>query len=40
MRSPVKDTLRLKMAGLLFMVIGFVGFSVTGDKMEGMFRWH
>lgn len=31
--QPIKDALRLKMAGLLFMVLGFVGFSVTGDKM-------
>ncbi|HTE16052.1 MAG TPA: TM2 domain-containing protein [Burkholderiales bacterium] len=33
MTPPVKDALRLKMAGLFFMVLGFVGFAVLGEKM-------
>jgi hypothetical protein len=36
MTSPAKDALKLKMAGLLFMMLGFVGFSVVGEQMEGI----
>lgn len=33
MNSPAKDALRLKMAGLLFMGLGFVAFAVLGETM-------
>jgi TM2 domain-containing membrane protein YozV len=38
MSSPAKDALRLKMAGLLFIVFGFVVVGVFGEKM-GDIEW-
>ncbi len=36
MTSPAKDALKLKMTGLLLVALGFVGFSVFSEKMEGI----
>lgn len=33
MKSTAKDSLRLKMTGLLFMVLGFITVSMVGDKI-------
>jgi hypothetical protein len=38
MNSPAEDALRLKMAGLVFILGGFVAFAVLGDRMEDIER--
>ena len=36
MNSPAKNALRLKMAGLIFTLAGFIAVMALGDKMEGL----